>query len=190
MGTSPAASLCASLGDLPQRARDHSFSATEEPESGMNDNVTTEQPTPEQAIPEQPTPEGEAQRELIGWEPELLELRHRQALAREMGGPERVERQHKGGRLTVRERIDRLLDAGTFQEIGSIAGKAWYDAKGNITEFMPGKMFGSGTMTPIDYMVEMAEGRIDAETQQRFGQGVVDVAAGAAERRTGADAGA
>src|SRR3984957_9047364 len=147
MGTSPAASLCASLGDLPQRARDHSFSATEEPESGMNDNVTTEQPTPEQAIPEQPTPEGEAQRELIGWEPELLELRHRQALAREMGGPERVERQHKGGRLTVRERIDRLLDAGTFQEIGSIAGKAWYDAKGNITEFMPGNcVFGRGKL--------------------------------------------
>jgi amidase len=28
------------------------------------------------------------------------------------------------------------------------------------TEFMPGKIFGSGTMTPIDYMVEMAEGRI------------------------------
>ncbi len=28
------------------------------------------------------------------------------------------------------------------------------------TEFMPGKVFGSGTMTPIDYMVEMAEGRI------------------------------
>jgi amidase len=28
------------------------------------------------------------------------------------------------------------------------------------TEFMPGKVFGSGTMAPIDYMVEMAEGRI------------------------------
>ena len=28
------------------------------------------------------------------------------------------------------------------------------------TEFMPGKIFGSGTMTPIDYMVELAEGRI------------------------------
>ena len=28
------------------------------------------------------------------------------------------------------------------------------------TEFMPGKVFGSGTMTPIDYCVEMAEGRI------------------------------
>ncbi len=30
------------------------------------------------------------------------------------------------------------------------------------TEFMPGKIFGGGTMTPIDYMVEMAEGRIAA----------------------------
>jgi amidase len=30
------------------------------------------------------------------------------------------------------------------------------------TEFMPGKIFGGGTITPIDYMVEMAEGRIAA----------------------------
>lgn len=82
-----------------------------------------------------------------GWEPELAELRHRQALAREMGGKDRVERQHKGGRLTVRERIDSLLDPNTFQEIGSIAGKAWYDDKGNITEFMPGNcVFGRGTI--------------------------------------------
>lgn len=28
------------------------------------------------------------------------------------------------------------------------------------TEFLPGKVFGSGTMAPIDYMVELAEGRI------------------------------
>ena len=79
------------------------------------------------------------------WEPELAELRQRQALAREMGGKDRVERQHKGGRLTVRERIDAMLDPGTFQEIGSIAGKASYDAKGNITAFMPGNcVFGRG----------------------------------------------
>src|ERR1700731_3710851 len=81
----------------------------------------------------------------IGWEPELAELRQRQALAREMGGKERVERQHKGGRLTVRERIDHLLDPGTFKEIGSIAGKATYDNKGNIIDFMPGNcVFGRG----------------------------------------------
>ena len=50
------------------------------------------------------TPESKA--ELIGWEPELAELRQRQALARELGGAERVARQHAGGRMTVRERID------------------------------------------------------------------------------------
>jgi acetyl-CoA carboxylase carboxyltransferase component len=79
------------------------------------------------------------------WEPELEELRLRKALAREMGGRDRVERQHKGGRLTVRERIDQMLDPGTFQEIGSIAGKASYDDRGNITAFMPGNcVFGRG----------------------------------------------
>ncbi|HQT79393.1 MAG TPA: carboxyl transferase domain-containing protein, partial [Rhodopila sp.] len=83
----------------------------------------------------------------VGWEPELAELRHRQALARELGGPDRVARQHAGGRLTVRERIDRLLDPGTFQEVGSIAGKASYDAQGNIIGFTPANcVFGRGTL--------------------------------------------
>jgi acetyl-CoA carboxylase carboxyltransferase component len=83
----------------------------------------------------------------VGWEPELTELRERQALARELGGKDRVARQHAGGRLTVRERIDRMLDPGTFKEIGSIAGKANYDAKGNITNFMPGNcVFGRGNV--------------------------------------------
>jgi acetyl-CoA carboxylase carboxyltransferase component len=82
-----------------------------------------------------------------GWEPELAELRHRQALARELGGPERVARQHQGGRLTVRERIDRLLDQGTFHEIGAIAGKASYNDKGDITAFLPGNcVFGRGML--------------------------------------------
>lgn len=81
------------------------------------------------------------------WEPELAELRHRQALARELGGKERVARQHAGGRLTVRERIDKLLDSGTFQEIGSITGKATYDAQGNITGFTPANcVFGRGLL--------------------------------------------
>ena len=64
----------------------------------------------------------------VGWEPELAELRARIALAKEMGGAERVARQHQGGRLTVRERIDRMLDPGSFHEIGATAGKATYDA--------------------------------------------------------------
>ena len=54
----------------------------------------------------------------VGWEPELAELRARVALAKELGGADRVARQHEGGRLTVRERIDRMLDPGSFHEIG------------------------------------------------------------------------
>ena len=48
------------------------------------------------------------------WEPELEELRQRQALAREMGGPDKIARQRAAGRLTVRERIGALLDAAAF----------------------------------------------------------------------------
>jgi acetyl-CoA carboxylase carboxyltransferase component len=82
-----------------------------------------------------------------GWELELAELRQRQTLARELGGKDRVARQHAGGRLTVRERIDQMLDPGSFKEIGSIAGKTHYDAKGDIVGFIPGNcVFGRGTI--------------------------------------------
>jgi acetyl-CoA carboxylase carboxyltransferase component len=73
----------------------------------------------------------------LTWEPELDELRRRQELAQRMGGEERVQRQHATGRLTVRERIERLFDAGTFRETGSIAGRAGYDAEGELEDFLP-----------------------------------------------------
>jgi acetyl-CoA carboxylase carboxyltransferase component len=38
-----------------------------------------------------------------------------------MGGPERVERQHAQGKLTVRERLDRLFDPSTFTELSLLA---------------------------------------------------------------------
>ena len=76
--------------------------------------------------------------EPTGWQPELEELRERQRIAREMGGPERIRRQHDAGKLTVRERIDRLIDPASFLELGSIAGKATYDASSRVmTDFMP-----------------------------------------------------
>ena len=68
----------------------------------------------------------------MSWEPELEELRRRRELAARMGGPERVARQHDSGRLTVRERVDRLLDAGSFRETGGIAGRAVYRGDGPI----------------------------------------------------------
>jgi propionyl-CoA carboxylase beta chain len=49
---------------------------------------------------------------------ELLDqLHHRQALAEQGGGPARVAQQHKKGKLTARERLDLLLDEGSFVEL-------------------------------------------------------------------------
>src|SRR6202022_2389917 len=75
----------------------------------------------------------------MSWERELAELRRREELARAMGGPERVARQHASGRRTVRERIERLLDPGSFHEIGALAGKATYD-DGELSSFLPANM--------------------------------------------------
>jgi acetyl-CoA carboxylase carboxyltransferase component len=81
------------------------------------------------------------------WQPELDELRARERLARRLGGAERVKRQHDAGKLTVRERIDALVDGGSFHEIGAIAGKASYDAEGNLVDLTPGNnVFGRATI--------------------------------------------
>jgi acetyl-CoA carboxylase carboxyltransferase component len=79
------------------------------------------------------------------WQHALNELGERIRLAHGMGGPERVARQHAGGRMTVRERIEHMLDADTFHEIGAITGAARYDAEGNIASFQPANcVFGRG----------------------------------------------
>jgi acetyl-CoA carboxylase carboxyltransferase component len=72
----------------------------------------------------------------MGWEPELEDLRRREELARRMGGSERVDRQHRSGRHTVRERIDLLFDRDSFHETGALAGRADY-RDGELTEFLP-----------------------------------------------------
>ncbi len=50
-------------------------------------------------------------------EERLRELRQRRELALQAGGPERVARQHKAGKLTARERIELLLDKDSFTEM-------------------------------------------------------------------------
>ena len=74
------------------------------------------------------------------WRAELDELRLRERLAHEMGGADKVKRQHDGGRLTVRERIDRLVDAESFHEIGAIAGSANYDENNELKSFTAGEL--------------------------------------------------
>ena len=56
---------------------------------------------------------GPSASDLMDWQSEMDELRRREAFAEELGGPERVKRQHDGGRLTIRERITKLADPGS-----------------------------------------------------------------------------
>ncbi len=61
----------------------------------------------------------------------LDQLRTRAEQVREGGGAERREREHRRGKLTVRERIERLIDPGTrLLEFGLFAGWGMYEEEG------------------------------------------------------------
>ncbi len=66
------------------------------------------------------------------WSPELEQKARRETYAEEMGGADKVARQKSRGKLTARERIDGLLDAKTFREIGKLAGSGTYDEQGKL----------------------------------------------------------
>jgi len=65
------------------------------------------------------------------------ELERRRAAARRMGGDEAVAKWHEKGRLTARERIDALVDAGSFHELGMLTGKGSYAPDGTLREVTP-----------------------------------------------------
>jgi acetyl-CoA carboxylase carboxyltransferase component len=52
-----------------------------------------------------------------GAQDKVTELHELKAAAKLGGGPQRIETQHKKGKLTARERLDLLLDPGTFNEL-------------------------------------------------------------------------
>jgi acetyl-CoA carboxylase carboxyltransferase component len=72
------------------------------------------------------------------WTPEIEQLQQMRRLRKRMGGAEGIARQHKQGRLTVRERLDVLVDSDSFQEVGTSVGAAKYDADGRLQSFRPG----------------------------------------------------
>ncbi|HWB45801.1 MAG TPA: carboxyl transferase domain-containing protein [Hyphomicrobiaceae bacterium] len=79
-----------------------------------------------------------------GWEPEIEELRQRRRAAAALGGEEAVRKHHERGRLTIRERISGLVDAGSFQEVGTLAGHGSFEG---------GKLTG---VTPAPYVMGLA----------------------------------
>lgn len=73
------------------------------------------------------------------------ELDKRRVAAMQMGGEEGLAKQASLGKLDARERIRRLLDPGTFMEMGALAGKGKYDKKGNFVSSSPSNaVMGSG----------------------------------------------
>ena len=68
----------------------------------------------------------------MSWKEEIKELEKRINLIKQMGGKDKVKRQHDAGRTTVRERIDALLDKDSFKEIGNITGVSEYDENGKL----------------------------------------------------------
>jgi len=56
------------------------------------------------------------------WGPRLADLASRKQRSRAMGGPEKIDKHHGRGSLTARERIDLLVDPGSFRELGPLVG--------------------------------------------------------------------
>ena len=79
-----------------------------------------------------------------GWLPEVEELHLRETLASQMGGAENLARHRAAGRLNVRERIDRLLDKGSFHETGGITGVPTYEGDRLVKLFPSNFVMGSG----------------------------------------------
>ncbi|MGF1598558.1 MAG: acyl-CoA carboxylase subunit beta [Acidimicrobiales bacterium] len=73
----------------------------------------------------------------MSWQSELDELHRRRALAEAMGGPDSVAFHHGRGKLTIRERIDRLEDPGTFHEVGALTGAPTWDGDGQLAALQP-----------------------------------------------------
>jgi len=68
--------------------------------------------------------------------PKILHLREMKSKSQLGGGAERIESQHKKGRLTARERLDILLDKGSFHEVDSFIEHRTHDFNLNEQKFL------------------------------------------------------
>ncbi|AJG17683.1 acyl-CoA carboxylase subunit beta [Cupriavidus basilensis] len=76
----------------------------------------------------------------MSWQPEIDELAYRKQLAAQLGGPDKVKRHKDAGKLTVRERIDAIADAGSFREVGALTGSGQYDSNGRLVGLTPANL--------------------------------------------------
>ena len=90
----------------------------------------------------------------MSWKSEVDELNQRRKNALKLGGKKGVDYQHKIGKYTARERVDKLLDDGTFRELGMIAGRAEYDEDGVFRDSSPSNaIMGRGKVDGVKVVV-------------------------------------
>jgi len=90
-------------------------------------------------------------------DPRILELRKMRAKAKEGGGQDRIDKQHAKGKMTAAERIQELLDAGTFNEI-----EPFITSPEDELGLAPTKYLGDGVVTGY--------GQIDGRTVYIYAQ--------------------
>ena len=73
----------------------------------------------------------------MSWDKEVQELHRRRYLAQQQGGEAGIAKQHARGRMTIRERIDVLLDDGSFREHGRATASPVYDDNDELLEYVP-----------------------------------------------------
>ena len=73
----------------------------------------------------------------MSWDAEVKEIERRRKLAQQQGGEAGIAKQHAKGRLTIRERIDKLLDPNSFQEQGKTTALPDYDDNGELLGYVP-----------------------------------------------------
>jgi acetyl-CoA carboxylase carboxyltransferase component len=98
----------------------------------------------------------------------LKELEARRAVAREMGGAARIERLHAAGKLSVRERLEILLDPGSFVELGLLAHSQREDLKDRTPA--DGMIAGHGTIDGRTVYVAADDGSVLAGTRGRVAE--------------------
>jgi len=72
----------------------------------------------------------------------IKEFLEKKNTALQGGGQDRISAQHEKGKLTARERIDLLLDEGSFVELNSLSTHHYYEY-----DMQQKKFFGDGVVT-------------------------------------------
>ena len=73
----------------------------------------------------------------MSWQKEVDEINRRREIAQELGGAAATAKRRELGLLNARERIDKLLDPGSFRELGALTGTASYDANFDLKGVLP-----------------------------------------------------